>query len=67
MAQNRITIPQWQGIKAGQEVETGFPGIVLTAPSEPSFLCVLLSVCYQLVIMLYTVLLSLCNQSVSKV
>ena len=35
MAQNRITIPQWQGIKAGQEVETGFPGIVLTAPSEP--------------------------------
>ena len=32
---NRITIPQWQGIKAGQEVETGFPGIVLTAPSEP--------------------------------
>jgi len=26
MAQNRITIPQWQGIKAGQEVETGFPG-----------------------------------------
>lgn len=35
MEQNRITIPQWQGIKAGQEVETGFPGIVLTAPSEP--------------------------------
>lgn len=35
MAQNRITIPKWQGIKAGQEVETGFPGIVLTAPSEP--------------------------------
>ena len=23
MEQNRITIPQWQGIKAGQEVETG--------------------------------------------
>ena len=35
MAQNRITIPQWQVIKAGQEVDTGFPGIVLTAPSEP--------------------------------
>ena len=35
MAQNRITIPQWQGIKAGQEVDTGFPGVVLTAPSEP--------------------------------
>ena len=34
MEQKRITIPQWQGIKAGQEVDTGFPGIVLTAPSE---------------------------------
>ena len=35
MAQNRITFPQWQRLKAGQEVETGFPGIVLTAPREP--------------------------------
>lgn len=35
MAQERITLPQWQGIKAGQEIETGFSGIVLTAPSEP--------------------------------
>lgn len=35
MTQNRITIPCHWGIKAGQEVDTGFPGIVLTAPSEP--------------------------------
>lgn len=31
----RVTVPSWDGIKAGETVETGYSGQTLTAPTEP--------------------------------
>lgn len=31
----RVTVPSWDGIKAGETVETGYSGQALTAPTEP--------------------------------
>lgn len=31
----RLTVPSWDGIKAGEAVETGYSGQTLTAPTEP--------------------------------
>ena len=31
----RVTVPIWDGIKAGESVKTGYSGQTLTAPTEP--------------------------------
>ena len=31
----RVTVPIWDGIKAGETVKTGYSGQTLTAPTEP--------------------------------
>ena len=31
----RVTVPIWDGIKAGESVKTGYSGQTMTAPTEP--------------------------------